>query len=164
MSSAPVPATPGPLGPGPTGPGPTGPGPIAYRMRPFDPVRALSGLGAFVGFGLAVSGLYATTGIGFPCPFRTLTGWQCPFCGGTRLGSSLLHGHVGQAFAYNPMVFIGLIVITVLGVLWIVEALGGPRVRPPRRIADRLVRVHPTVWAVVMVVFAAAYTLARNLL
>jgi hypothetical protein len=137
--------------------------PVAYRMKPFDPARATKTLGAFVGFGLAVSGLYATTGIGFPCPFRAVTGWQCPLCGGTRLGSSLLHGHVGQAFLYNPAVFIGLIVISILGVLWVVEALGGPKVRPPRRIADRLVRVRPTVWIVIIVAAAAVYTVARNL-
>lgn len=158
MASGPVPAAPGPFASGP------GAEAVAYRMRPFDPVRALKGLGGFVAFGLAVSGLYATTGIGFPCPFRTLTGWQCPFCGGTRLGSALLHGHVGQAFLYNPVVFVGLIVITALGLLWVIEAAGGPRVRPPQRIAARLVRVHPTVWAVIIVAAAVAYTLARNLL
>ena len=48
------------------------------------------------------------------------------------------------AFAFNPLAFIGLAVVTVLGLLWIVEALGGPKVRPPRQVADRLVRVHPT--------------------
>lgn len=155
MTSAPVPAAPRPEAPGRH---------AAYRMRPFDPVRALKGLGVFIGFGLAVSGLYAITGVGFPCPFRTFTGWQCPFCGGTRLGMSLLHGEVGRAFGYNPAVFIGLVVITILGVLWIVEVLGGPAVRPPRRAAVRLAQVHPTVWTALMVGAAAAYTLARHLL
>lgn len=155
MASAPVPAGPGPIGP---------PVAVGYRMQPFDAVRALKALGAFAGFGLAISGLYATTGLGFPCPFRTITGWQCPLCGGTRLGASLLHGQIGQAFLYNPVVFIGLIVTTILGALWIVEAIGGPKVRPPRRIAERLVRVHPTVWAAIIVGFAAIYTVARNLL
>lgn len=155
MTSAPVPAA--------SRPGASGPH-ADFRMRPFDPVRALKSLGVFVGFGLAVSGLYATTGVGFPCPFRTFTGWQCPFCGGTRLGMSLLHGELGRAFGYNPAVFIGLVVITILGVLWVVEALGGPAVRPPRRVAARLQRVHPTVWAAVMVGVAAAYTVVRHLL
>lgn len=140
------------------------PQPMAYRMRPFNAVRALKDLGLFVGFGLAISGLYATTGIGFPCPLRTVTGWECPLCGGTRLGSSLLHGHIQQAFDYNPVIFIGLIVITILGAFWIVEALGGPKVRPPRRIAELLARVHPTVWTAIIVAFALAFTLARNLL
>lgn len=150
----------------PTAPVPSvsGAGTVAYRMRPFDPTRALRGLGGFVGFGLAVSGLYASTGIGFPCPFRALTGWQCPFCGGTRLGTSLLHGHIDQAFGYNPAVFIGLVVITVLGMLWIVEALGGPAIRPPRRVTARLVRMHPTLWTALIIGSAAVYTVVRNLI
>ncbi|WP_188893680.1 DUF2752 domain-containing protein [Microlunatus endophyticus] len=157
MPSAPLPAQPlGVAGAGVAQP-------AAYRMRPFEAVRAVKSLGIFVGFGLAVSGLYATTGIGFPCPLRAVTGWECPLCGGTRLGSSLLHGHIRQAFDYNPVVFIGLIVMTILGGIWIVEALGGPKVRPPRRIADRLVRVHPTVWAAIAVAAGLAYTLVRNL-
>jgi len=157
MASGPVPEAPGLISVG-------GNRMVSYRMRPFDPVRALKAQGTFVGFGLAVSGLYATTGFGFPCPLRSLTGWDCPLCGGTRLGSALLHGHIGQAFAYNPIVFIGLVVITVLGGLWITEVLGGPKVRPPRPVAIRLMRVHPTVWSLVIVAFAVLYTLARNLL
>jgi hypothetical protein len=132
-------------------------------MKPFDPARALKALAGFAGFGIAVSGLYAATGFGFPCPLRLLTGWECPLCGGTRLGSALLHGHIGQAFLYNPIVFIGLVVASVLGLLWVIEVAGGPKLRPPRSIAERLTRVHPTRWAVGALVAAIAYTLGRNL-
>jgi hypothetical protein len=27
-----------------------------------------------------------------PCPFKLLTGWNCPFCGGLRMTHDLLHG------------------------------------------------------------------------
>lgn len=135
-----------------------------YRMKPFDPARGLTWLVGFAGFGVAVSGLYAATGVGFPCPLRSLTGWECPLCGGTRLGSALLHGHMVEAFQHNPVVFIGLAVFTVLGALWLIEIVGGPRVRPPRAIADRLVRVHPTTWTVIALVAGIAYTVGRNLL
>ena len=47
---------------------------------------------------LALSALFATTGFGLPCPFLALTGWQCPLCGGTRMGSALLHGDLVSAF------------------------------------------------------------------
>jgi hypothetical protein len=134
------------------------------EAKPFDPIGGLRVLGAFAGFGIAVSALYATTGFGFPCPLRTLTGWDCPLCGGTRLGSELLHGHLGAAFVQNPAVFVLLVVLSVLGVAWVVETLGGPRLRPPARVADRLRRVHPTHWTVVLVGAAVVYTLARNLL
>lgn len=133
-------------------------------MKPFDPARGLKWLAGFAGFGVAVSGLYAATGIGFPCPLLLLTGWQCPLCGGTRLGTSLLHADIGAAFNYNPVVFVGLVVLVLLGLCWIVELLGGPKVRPPRRIALRLTTIHPTVWTAVVGVGAVAYTLGRNLL
>jgi hypothetical protein len=38
-----------------------------------------------------------------PCMFRALTGLACPGCGSTRALHQLLHGHVGSAFALNPL-------------------------------------------------------------
>lgn len=38
----------------------------------------------------------------FPkCPFKMLTGWQCPGCGSQRAIHSLLHLDIAQAFRYN---------------------------------------------------------------
>lgn len=143
---------------------PVAPTAAAYRMQPFDPIRGLRALAGFAGFGLAVSLVYVTTGFGLGCPLRALTGWECPLCGGTRLGAELLHGHLGAAFGHNPAVFVLLIVLTVLGLAWIAEALGGPKLRPPRVIADRLARVHPTRWLVLAVSLATVYTVLRNLI
>ncbi|HSE32689.1 MAG TPA: DUF2752 domain-containing protein [Pyrinomonadaceae bacterium] len=45
----------------------------------------------------------------FPaCMFRTITGLACPGCGSTRALHQLLHGHVGKAFALNPLLVIAL--------------------------------------------------------
>lgn len=77
------------------------------------------GLGAVAVSGLALSALYATTGLGVPCPFRSITGWDCPFCGGTRMGAALLHGDLAAAWAYNPFALVALVVATVVG-LWLV--------------------------------------------
>ncbi len=132
-----------------------------------SPFRATAGLRWLLGFGafgVGVSALYATTGFGLACPFRTLTGWDCPFCGGTRLGSALLHGDPVSAFWFNPVVFVGLGVLTVVGALWIVEAAGGPRLRLPGAIRARMSTVRPTAWLLVGLVSAAAYTVLRNLL
>src|SRR4249919_3185364 len=37
------------------------------------------------------------------CPFRLLTGWQCPGCGSTRACYQLLHLHPLAAFKLNPL-------------------------------------------------------------
>ena len=45
----------------------------------------------------------------FPkCPFRLLTGWQCPGCGSTRAFYQLLHLHPIAAFKLNPLMMLTL--------------------------------------------------------
>ena len=42
--------------------------------------------------------------VAFPvCPFRALTGLNCPGCGTTRGLHQLLHGNVIAAFEFNPL-------------------------------------------------------------
>lgn len=36
-----------------------------------------------------------------PCPFKWLTGWNCPFCGGLRMTHDLLHGDLWAAVHDN---------------------------------------------------------------
>ena len=45
----------------------------------------------------ADSGLFPT------CPFRALTGFHCPGCGTLRGLHQLLHGHLLEAFSFNPL-------------------------------------------------------------
>ncbi|MGI8458615.1 MAG: DUF2752 domain-containing protein [Propionibacteriaceae bacterium] len=137
--------------------------PVVPASAPFEVRRALLGLGAFGAVGVSVSTIYATTGVGLPCPLRTLTGWDCPLCGGTRLGSALLHGDVEAAFVANPLVLIGLGVLVVLGGLWIVEAIGGPRFRPPARVQTVSRRLSPTTWTALALGLGLGYAVARNL-
>jgi hypothetical protein len=136
---------------------------VSTDVRPFRATRAAGLVGAVFAGGLALSALHAATGVGLPCPFRALTGWDCPLCGGTRMGDALLHGDVPGAFGYNPLALIGLLIVGVLGVLWSVEAVGGPAVRLPRRLAERLRRVRPAQWLVLGVLVAVIYTIVRNL-
>lgn len=35
------------------------------------------------------------------CPFKMLTGLQCPGCGGQRMAHALLEGHFREAISYN---------------------------------------------------------------
>jgi hypothetical protein len=118
--------------------------------------------GLFAG-GLALSALFATTGIGVPCPFLALTGWQCPFCGGTRMGAALLHGDLAAAYAFNPLVLVALTGLGVVAVVWAAELAGGPAVRPPRRVAGRLRQVPAMAWLLLALLVAVAYTVLRNL-
>lgn len=48
-------------------------------------------------------------GAGYPaCPFRMITGLQCPGCGTLRGLHQLLHGHPLAAFKLNPLMVISL--------------------------------------------------------
>jgi hypothetical protein len=137
---------------------------ISTDVRSFRATRAAGYVGAFFAGGLALSALSATTGLGLPCPFRLLTGWDCPLCGGTRMGDALLHGDVPAAFGFNPLALLGLAILGVLAVVWAVEAVGGLAFRLPRPLSERLRRVHPMRWLVIGLLVAVIYTIARNLL
>ena len=39
------------------------------------------------------------------CVFKLLTGWDCPGCGSQRALHALLHGHIAQAWNFNPFIF-----------------------------------------------------------
>ena len=131
--------------------------------RSFSPRTGLTYVGGFFAGGLGLSVIYAATGLGVSCPFRAVTGWECPLCGGTRMGSALLHGEVGAAVGFNPLALLLVGVIGALGVLWGVEAFGGPAVRLPAGLRRRLCVVSPGRWLLVGSIVAVCYTVARNL-
>lgn len=54
--------------------------------------------------------LYAFTKKGLPCIFHKITGLYCPGCGITRMFVSIFKLNIYQAFRYNPLVFILLII------------------------------------------------------
>ena len=49
-----------------------------------------------------------------PCPFHTVTGLYCPGCGSLRAIHGLLHGHLAQALAMNPLMVISLPALAIL--------------------------------------------------
>jgi hypothetical protein len=129
----------------------------------FRPDTGLKWIGGFFAYGLGMTVLYASTGVGLPCPFRMITGWNCPLCGGTRMGDALLHLDIGAAFVYNPMALVGLVVLVALTVLWTVQLAGGPAVRLPKLVRDRLAAVRQTTWLAAGVIGMVGYTILRNL-
>ncbi|MBE5034279.1 DUF2752 domain-containing protein [Gallalistipes aquisgranensis] len=62
------------------------------------------------------------------CPFRLLTGYECPGCGTGRALYHILHGKIAEGLAYNPILTVALPYVFLLLYL---QYFGG-RVRFPR--------------------------------
>ncbi|MFX4270930.1 DUF2752 domain-containing protein [Propionibacteriaceae bacterium Y1685] len=99
------------------------PEPAAAAIRTSGHALAwVIGIGAS---GLALSALYATTGLGVGCPLKMVTGWDCPLCGGTRMGAALLHADVASAWHFNAFALIGIVIGALVGATLIMERLVG---------------------------------------
>lgn len=118
-------------------------------------LKSAARLGAI---GVSLSGMYAITGIGIPCPWRLATHTLCPFCGSTTMGAALLRGDLGAAWAANPFVLTALSGVALACIFWLVELVGGPAVRLPRRPSDQ------RVWYAVLAAAALAFSVWRNLM
>ncbi|MDP9183746.1 MAG: DUF2752 domain-containing protein [Actinomycetota bacterium] len=53
------------------------------------------------------------------CPFRRVTGLQCPACGATRITYDLLHGDLARAWQDNAL----LLLVAPLALVWLVRSL-----------------------------------------
>jgi hypothetical protein len=81
----------------------------------FDRTRQLA-IASFLWLGLAAIGVFlfffnpaSPANQFFPkCPFRMVTGLQCPGCGSTRACYQLLHLHPIAAFKLNPLLVLTL--------------------------------------------------------
>lgn len=66
-----------------------------------------------IGIFLVILVIYLIVGEHFniflKCPIRLIFHLYCPGCGSTRMFRSLLHGNFYQAFRFNPLLFISLI-------------------------------------------------------
>ena len=71
-------------------------------------LRRIASLGVVAAAGAWVLYTFPPAAYGFypRCPFRLLTGFECPGCGTTRALHQLLHGNIEQAFRLNPMLFV----------------------------------------------------------
>ncbi len=129
---------------------------------PAPPARDV--LGRLAGLGLAaaaISGVYLATGLGLPCVFRSLTGWDCPLCGGTRAGAALLTGDLAAAWHANPLLLVVATAIGLRAVGWVVELVRDPRATSSPRWVPWGVARH---WGWIVGAVGVAYVLARNLL
>ncbi|KUI17987.1 hypothetical protein AU192_03890 [Mycobacterium lehmannii] len=109
-----------------------------------------------LGAGAVLTGALAYIGIADPhrpgfifpaCPFKTLTGLDCPACGGLRMTHDLLHGDLAAAVVDNLYLLVGLpLLLTWLLVRW----------RQSKPLMN-------TPMIVVIVVSALTWTVVRNL-
>src|ERR1700730_15059946 len=89
---------------------------IAFVSVTHDRTRQVATAG-FIWLGIAAGAIFlylfnpaspTNQGIFPQCPFRLLTGWQCPGCGSTRAFHQLLHGHFLAASELNPLMVLTL--------------------------------------------------------
>ena len=125
-------------------------------MGPSAPHRHGTRLYTSLGTGALAVGALAYVGLADPhrpgslfppCPFKLLTGLNCPACGGLRMTHDLLHGDLAAAVVDNVFLLIGLPALA-LWVLW--------RIKQGQRAF--------TLPAIVVVAVAAiAWTVVRNM-
>ena len=87
------------------------------------------------------------------CPFKAVTGFDCPGCGGTRAAHQLFTGHLGAALDYNVLA-----VVAMPFILWglfvsLTAMFGGPRWRS--------ISLSPQ-WTRVALVVIVAFWVLRN--
>ena len=106
--------------------------------------------------GAAMAGAVAYTGVVDPhvrgsifpqCPFKLLTGWNCPACGGLRMTHDLLHANLSAAVVDNVFLLVGIPAL----IVWV---LLRRRARKPA--------MTPVIVAMLVAV-SIAWTVVRNL-
>lgn len=90
-------------------------------------------MGAAAALGLAVAALHLRDphqrGSWGLCPFKALTGWDCPGCGGLRAVNDLSNGELSSAWHSNALVVSLVPVAVLLWLGWVVVATTGRRPR-----------------------------------
>lgn len=107
---------------------------------------------AAVGLFFASHDPYHTT-VFPPCVILSVTGWQCPGCGGTRSLYSLFHGDLVSSLQMNPLVPTGYVV----GALLVGAVAANSLSRP------RLSRILSTTAIALVGVVALYVTVIRNI-
>lgn len=86
-------------------------------MEPSGLTSTTAGRYSLLTAGVLGAGALAYTGVADPhrpgflfpgCPFKALTGLNCPACGGLRMTHDLLHGDVAAAIVDNVFALVGL--------------------------------------------------------
>lgn len=96
---------------------------IHVARRPAWPYWAV--LIVLVWFGLGAGALSLASHLNQPaqlCLLKRLTGIPCPTCGFTRGAMAFLHGHIVQAWLYNPLLYSALALFAIFVAIRVVLA------------------------------------------
>ena len=124
-----------------------------------SPREALFRVGSVAVACFGIGTVHLVTGFGLPCPFRAVTGWLCPFCGGTHLAEALIRGDVAGAWSANPLALVVGVFIGIRALGWAFELVRNLQ-GPSRRWLPASWSRH---WFGAFVVVSVVYVLARNL-
>ncbi len=126
---------------------------VALKRDPVGWSWALLGLGAASVAALWVIDPFNSRWLP-PCAFRALTGLYCPGCGSTRALYCLVHGEVGAALRFNPLLIVALPFLTYAVVAPLAERhLGLRRLRFELKASAS--------WGILVMILA--YSVLRNL-
>lgn len=76
-----------------------------------------------------------------PCLFRTLTGYYCPGCGGTRACIAFLQGHFLRSLLYHPVVPYTAVVYLIFMVSHSIELLSKGKLAIGLRYRDTYIKL-----------------------
>lgn len=124
--------------------------PSPWRRRALPVGAAMAG-GAVLGTLFLIDPAERT--VFFPCPFRLVTGLDCPLCGGLRMAHDVLHGNLIQAADHNG---VALLLVPVLVVAWL-------RWRVLRRRGTSVRSAAPRWLSPAMAVVLVSWTVLRNI-
>lgn len=105
--------------------------PPATRSSRWHRVRAPLTTAAVLGLATAALRLRDPHGHGSwgLCPFKVITGWDCPLCGGLRGVNDLSYGRLGDAWHSNALLVSALPLIAAIWLAWFAGSWtgrGGP--------------------------------------
>lgn len=91
------------------------------------------------------------TGFAIFCPFHKFTGLYCPGCGVTRMLFSLIKLDFYQAFRYNPLVFI----LLIIGIIYLL-------IKFILKKFNIIIKVSNYVWYI-LIIIVIIYGILRNI-
>lgn len=123
-------------------PHPRGP----WRQRLVIGAGTAVALGGALGY-VALADPHSPSSVYPACPFKWLTGWNCPFCGGLRMTHDLLHGDLMAGIHDNVFLLVGIPLLAAWMMVRRARGKGLP----------------PTAASLTLVVATIAWTVLRNL-